>query len=95
MRPKVDKSRSVEHVVSQLSPVHTLITYLKPILISSPYLQLDLPNGHFPSRSPTRNLYVSDVLPMATHLFFLDFILIIFEKEKRIRIFNHMNHVKP
>jgi hypothetical protein len=54
---RVHKSPPLVRILSQIDPVHTIPSYLRPILILSTHLCLRLPSGLFPSGFPTNILY--------------------------------------
>jgi hypothetical protein len=64
---RVHKSPPLALILHQVSPVYTIPSYLRSILILSSHLRLGLPSGLFPSGSPTKILsashleYISEV----------------------------------
>jgi len=69
-------------ILSQLNSVHTLIpSLLRPILMLSSHLRLDLPGGLFHSGFPSDILYMFLIPPMcaicSAHRVFPDFVILI------------------
>jgi hypothetical protein len=73
-------------ILSQISTVHIMASYLRSILILSTHLSLALPSGHFPLGFPSNILYAflfSHIhATYYAHLILLDFIILIILDEQ-------------
>jgi hypothetical protein len=75
------KSPPLAPILSQINPVHTIPSYLRPALILSTDLHLGLPSGLFPYGFPVSVLYAFLLPPITAtcpaHLILLDLIIVI------------------
>jgi hypothetical protein len=65
---RVHKSPPLVPALSQINPIHTILSYLSKIHFNIVHPCLGLPNGLFPSRFPTNILYAFLFSPICAYI---------------------------